>query len=72
MKNYRYCLYTATIIEGVKEHPQEQMEKLGYKVIKAEPVPIADSWFFRVENEIENTPNYLFELGDDFAFWSER
>ena len=55
MKNYRYYLPQAFDM-GIKEHPQIQMNKLGYNVIKSGPVPIGDCWWFRVENEINNTP----------------
>lgn len=72
MKNYRYDMIGAHIYNGITEHPQVQMKKLGYKVIKSEPVPIADCWWFRVENEIKNTPEYLNEMSDDFKFSDER
>lgn len=39
MKHYRYYLHQA-FDRGIKEHPQIQMNKLGYNVIKSEPVPI--------------------------------
>lgn len=70
MKNYIYDMIGA-FYAGVKEHPQIDMENLGYKVIKAVPVAIADCWCFRVENEIENTPSYLDEKEDDFKFPDE-
>lgn len=71
MKNYRYDIWTA-YEHGIKHHPQVQMNVLGYKVLKAEPVPIADCWWFRVENKIKNTPNYLYPMRDDFRFSDER
>lgn len=71
MKHYRYDMISANLNAGVKEHPQIQMKNLGYKVVKSEPVPIADCWWFRVENEIENTPNYLYKMRDDFRFSDE-
>lgn len=71
MKNYRYDIIGADLDAGVREHPQAQMKKLGYKLIKSEPVPIADCWLFRVENEIENTPSYLIPLNDDCKFSDE-
>lgn len=71
MKNYRYNLIEAHLDYGIKEHPQMHMENLGYKVIKSEPVPIADCWWFRVENEIKNTPKYLYPMNDDFKFSDE-
>lgn len=71
MKNYRYDMIGA-YINGVKEHPQLDMKNLGYKVAKAEPVSIADCWWFRVENEIDGTPSYLDLMNDDFKFSDER
>lgn len=70
MKNYRYDLISA-YLDGVKEHPQAVMEKLG-KVIKCESCPIADCWFFRMEKEIDPLPSFLEELDDDFEFTDER
>ena len=71
MKNYRYDIDGA-FEAGVHVHPQLQMKNLGYEVIKSEPVSIADCWWFRVNNEIEETPDYLYEIGDDFKFSDER
>lgn len=72
MKHYRYDIIGA-FYDGVKEHPQEDMKNFGCNVIKAEPVPIADCWWFRVENEIESEhiPKYLSPMGDDFKFSDE-
>lgn len=72
MKNYRYDLIGAHLDYGIKEHPQIQMKKLGYEVVKSEPVPIGDCWWFRVDNEIKNTPKYLYPMRDDFKFSDER
>lgn len=71
IKNYRYCLITADVDCGVSEHPQKVMKDLGFHVIKAEPVPIADCWWFRVDNEIKNVPKYLKQLSDDMKFSDE-
>lgn len=71
MKHYRYDLISAYLKAGVKEHPQIDMKNLGYNVVKAEPVSIADCWWFRVENEIESVPEYLSPMGDDFKFSDE-
>jgi len=71
IKNYRYCLITADLDCGVKEHPQTQMKNLGFHVIKSEPVPIADCWWFRVDNEIYNIPPYLTDIGDNMKFSDE-
>ena len=73
MKNYRYCMITADLDDGIHEHPQVAMSNLGFKVIKCEPVSIADCWWFRVENEIEQPlPKCLTELRDDFKFSDEK
>lgn len=72
MKNYRYNLITADLDCGIHEHPQVQMKKLGAKVVKYEPVPIGDCWWFRTENEITPLPEYLFEMPDDFKFSGEE
>ena len=71
MKHYRYDIIGADLDAGIKEHPQSQMKNLGFKLIKSEPVPIADCWWFRVENEIENIPSYLTLMPDDFKFSGE-
>lgn len=72
MKNLRYDVIGADIDYGVKLHPQNDMMRLGYNVIKSEPVPIGDCWWFRVENDIENRPGYLHDLKDDFLFSDEQ
>lgn len=64
MKSYRYDLIGADLNFGVKEHPQIQMKKLGFNVVKAEPVPIADCWIFIVENDIKNVPEYLKDISN--------
>ena len=71
MKNYRYDFLTADNC-NINEHPQAQMKKLGAKVIKSEPVSVADCWWFRTENEINPLPKYLIELPDDFIFSDEE
>ena len=62
MKKYRYDLIGADLDYGVKEHPQKQMKKIGFNVVKSEPIPIADCWIFEVDNDIENIPGYLEEI----------
>ena len=47
-----YCAYD----NGVNEHPQVQMDKLGYKVIGAVAQSLYDSWWFTVEEYIEPLP----------------
>lgn len=72
MKNYRYCLVTADLDFSIKNHPQEQMKKLGFNVIQSEPVPIADCWWFRTENSIKPLPDYITEMSDNFKFSGEE
>lgn len=71
MLNYRYDLIQA-YEEGVRLHPQDQMKKLGYKIIKSEPVPIGDCWWFRVKNRFGIKPKYLSKMGKNFKFSDER
>ena len=47
---------------GVKLHPQEQMESLGYKLIDSIPQSIADCWWFTVDRFIEPLPEYLHKI----------
>lgn len=72
MKHYRYDVLTADIDFGVKLHPQKDMARLGFKVVDSVPVSVAATWIFRVENEIDNMPPYLVDIGDDYKFvWEE-
>ena len=71
MKNYRYDMIGATYYYDIINHPQTQMKSLGYEVIKSEPVLAEDCWWFRVSNEIENVPEYLHLMSDDFKFTDE-
>lgn len=48
------------------------MKNLDTKIIKSEPVPIADYWWFRTENEIDPLSGYLTEMSDDFKFSDEK
>lgn len=72
MEHYRYDIIGASVNHGIKVHPQEDMKRLGYEVIKSEPVSIADCWWFRVKNHIEPVPPYLIKMSDDFEFSDER
>ena len=71
MFNYRYCLISA-FESGVKLHPLDQLKALEIHAIKAEPVPIADCWWFRTENKIDVLPKYIFEMKETFKFSDER
>lgn len=52
---------------GVKDHPQDDMEKMGVKVLKYEGVPIGDCVIMEVENLPEKLPDYI-EIIDSFEF----
>lgn len=54
---------------GVSEHPQTQMDKLGYKVIGAVAQSLYDCWWFTVEDYIEPLPPYLTKMQYDFLYW---
>lgn len=54
---------------GGKLHPQEQMRKLGYKVIGAVPQSMYDSWWFTVEDFIEPLPPYLSKIEYEYERW---
>lgn len=71
MKHYRYDIIGAYLDYHIQERPQEQMKNLGLKVIKSEPFPIGDCWWFRTENELSNLPGYLSKMPDDFKFSDE-
>lgn len=68
MKNYRYDLIGADLDFGVNEHPQIQMKKLGFNIVKSEPIPIGDCWIFGVDNDIEDVPKYLYRISDDYKW----
>ena len=71
MINYRYDMQIA-YDKGVREHPQVHMGKLGYKVIKSEPVAVGNCWWFRVEDRRRGfTPSYLSKLPENFKFSDE-
>jgi len=64
----KYDMITA-FNEGVREHPQKQMEKLGYKVIASIAQSLYDCWGFTVEDYIEPMPKYLKKFEYDFDYW---
>lgn len=71
MVNLRYDIIGADLDHGVRQHPQQQMKELGLNVVKSEPCPIADCWFFRVTNDSKNLPGYLTILSENFKFADE-
>lgn len=68
LKQLRYDIRLAGNL-GIHEHPQKQMQKLGYKVIDCVPQSLYDCWWFTVESIIEPLPEYLTEISYDFYFW---
>lgn len=72
MYNYRYDLIGADLDYNIKKHPQQDLIDRGYKWIKCEPCSIADCWFFRFENELNNCPQYLERISDKFTFSDEK
>ena len=67
-KQLHYSMYTAYDC-GISEHPQAQMDKLGYKVIGAVAQSLTDSWWFTVEEYIEPLPPYLQKFEYDYFYW---
>ena len=71
LKNYRYNVTEAGLLYGIETHPQLQIKNLGFHIVKAEPCTVAESWFFRTDSLVQNIPNYIHELQDDFKFSDE-
>ena len=70
-KQLIYKMYTAYDC-GVNEHPQVQMEKLGYKVLAAVAQSMGDCWWFTVEDYIEPLPKYLEKFEYDYDKWHKN
>lgn len=68
-KQLRYDCLGAILRDGIDEHPERQMTKLGYKVIAGVPQGIAEQWWFTVEEIIYPLPAYLTEMTYDFAHY---
>ena len=48
---------------GILEHPQKIMEKLGITYLIAVPMAASDSWWFWCcENVPENLPDYIYPI----------
>lgn len=71
MANYCYCLQTAAY-NGVKIKPWDEIKKLGFNVIKGEGSAIYEQITFRTTNEIDNLPEHIYKLSDDYKFSDER
>lgn len=71
IKHFRYDMISA-YYDGVDEHPQTKMEKLGFHWIKSEAVPIADCWWFRCDKYPDEIPTYIKIMDNNFKFSEER
>jgi len=71
MNKYKQLNYDiiGAYLNGINEHPQKQMEILGYKVLYAVAQSVYDSWWFTVEDFIEPLPSYLSKMEYDFNYW---
>lgn len=70
MANYVYDLMEAHY-NGIKSKPWEIIKELGFDVIKWEANPIFEKIFFRTTNEIDNLPEEIGKLPDDYKFADE-
>ncbi len=73
VKDYRFDLIGA-YLAGNKDHPQIEMEKLGFNIINWEGVPIADCIIVRIDNaeEIKELPEYIDELNEPYFGFKEQ
>lgn len=66
----KYCFRTAEEI-GVGGHPQLNVEAYvdmyGLKILKSEPITVADIWIFRLQGELpDDMPKYLKVLPEPY------
>jgi hypothetical protein len=71
MVHYRYDMIGAYVDHHIKKHPEQDMIDRGFNWIKCEPFSIADCWIFRFDSELNNSPDYLVRISDDFKFSGE-
>jgi hypothetical protein len=69
MKHIRMYLRTA-YEKGYTEHPQVTMEQLGIKYTKHHPEPMADAWFFEVDDD-QQIPDWIDVLDSPFDWGKE-
>lgn len=62
MRLLRYNLIGA-YQSGVHVHPQEDMKRLNLKIQYSEPCPIADAWFFCIQDCSCVLPSYIDDIG---------
>lgn len=67
-RQVRYNCMTADYA-GIKVHPETQMRKLGFKLIAAVPQSLCDEWWFTVEDNSIELPEYIREADYDFGYW---
>lgn len=60
-----YSVIGADLDYGVHAHPQDEMRRLGFKLLYSIPEPIADGWVFKVSGGPDEVPGYLSELKPD-------
>lgn len=68
--NYVYCIQTANY-NGVKEKPFDEIKRLGFNVIKSEGSAIYERITFRTTNEVDNLPEHIRKLPNDYNFADE-
>lgn len=69
MIQLNYDMWSAAVQHGIKLHPQEQMRKLGFKVIHCVPQSMADCWWFTVKEFDFELPAYLSEMKYNLNYW---
>lgn len=68
--NYVYCIQTANY-NGVKGLPRDEIKRLGFNVIKWEASAIYERIIFRTTNEVDDLPEHIRKLPDDYNFADE-
>lgn len=72
MIHYRYDVICAAVDHHINKHPQVDLKDRGYSWLASEPFSIFDCWIFRFDKELDNPPEYLDRISDDFQFSWER
>lgn len=60
---------------NIDEHPIDQMEKLGYKIIAGVPQSLGPCWWFTVEQDVlldEEKPIYLKPFKYNYDYWHNK
>lgn len=71
MREYKQVSYSlqAAFECGVTVHPQIQMKNLVFNVLASVPQSIYDSWWFTVEDYIEDMPDYIHKIEYNYDYW---